>query len=252
MRDPYYVLGVSSQSSDDEIKKAYRKLSRMYHPDTNINNPNKDLAEEKFKEVQLAYEQIMEEREKGQSAGSQRSSYSNPYGQQSYSSGSTYSDPNRSNNSSYSYRSYNYRSSSFNGKLNLRPDDSPEVKGAIAFFNKGMYNDAMRVLNGVINYARDARWYYVRANVNRAMGNIVRAREDALTAVGLDEMDMEYAEFYKKMTEEDVSYRYRSHGYGRRTVCNPKCCSTITCVEICVLGECLCTFSRYFDCYEYC
>ena len=55
MRDPYQVLGVSQDASEEEIKKAYRKLSRMYHPDANINNPNKAQAEEKFKEIQQAY-----------------------------------------------------------------------------------------------------------------------------------------------------------------------------------------------------
>ncbi len=64
MFDPYSVLGISRDASDDEIKKAYRKLSRKYHPDANINNPNKEQAEEKFKEVQQAYEQIMKERER--------------------------------------------------------------------------------------------------------------------------------------------------------------------------------------------
>ena len=48
-------------ATDEEIKKAYRKLSRKYHPDANINNPNKDQAEEKFKEVQEAYDIIMRE-----------------------------------------------------------------------------------------------------------------------------------------------------------------------------------------------
>ena len=70
MLDPYSVLGVSRNATDEEIKKAYRKLSRKYHPDANINNPNKDQAEEKFKEVQQAYEQIMREREYGSSGGS--------------------------------------------------------------------------------------------------------------------------------------------------------------------------------------
>ena len=51
MRDPYQVLGVSRGASDDEIKKAYRTLSRKYHPDANVNNPNKEAAEERFKEV---------------------------------------------------------------------------------------------------------------------------------------------------------------------------------------------------------
>ena len=67
MTDPYSVLEVSRDASDDEIKKAYRNLSRKYHPDANINNPNKDQAEAKFKEVQQAYQQIMKEREYGSS-----------------------------------------------------------------------------------------------------------------------------------------------------------------------------------------
>ena len=69
MFDPYSVLGVSRDASDEEIKKAYRRLSRKYHPDANINNPNKEQAEEKFKEVQQAYEQIMKEKEYGSSYG---------------------------------------------------------------------------------------------------------------------------------------------------------------------------------------
>lgn len=67
--DPYSVLGVSRDASEEEIKKAYKTLSRKYHPDANINNPNKDQAEEKFKEIQAAYQQIMKERTEGQSYG---------------------------------------------------------------------------------------------------------------------------------------------------------------------------------------
>ena len=78
MTDPYSVLGVSRDASDDEIKKAYRNLSRKYHPDANINNPNKDQAEAKFKEVQQAYQQIMKEREYGSSGNY------GPYSQNEY------------------------------------------------------------------------------------------------------------------------------------------------------------------------
>ena len=63
MTDPYQVLGVSRGASDEEIKKAYRALSRKYHPDANVNNPNRDEAEEHFKEVQQAYDQIMKEKQ---------------------------------------------------------------------------------------------------------------------------------------------------------------------------------------------
>ena len=59
MIDPYSILGISRDASDEEVKKAYRKLSRKYHPDANIDNPNKEQAEEKFKQVQQAYEKIM-------------------------------------------------------------------------------------------------------------------------------------------------------------------------------------------------
>ena len=85
MSDPYSILGVDRNATDEDVKKAYRKLSRQYHPDANINNPKKDEAEAKFKEVQQAYQQIMDEREKeynsgyGSSDGSGYGSYG-PFG----------------------------------------------------------------------------------------------------------------------------------------------------------------------------
>ena len=61
--DPYKVLGVSPSATDEEVKKAYRNLSKKYHPDANVNNPNQDEYEEKFKEVQAAYTAIMDQRQ---------------------------------------------------------------------------------------------------------------------------------------------------------------------------------------------
>lgn len=58
--DPYKVLGVSYDATEDEIKKAYRALSRKYHPDANVGKPNQKELEEKFKEVQQAYSMIMD------------------------------------------------------------------------------------------------------------------------------------------------------------------------------------------------
>lgn len=69
MYDPYKVLEVDPSATDEEVKKAYRRLSRKYHPDNNENNPNKAQAEEMFKRVQQAYEQVMKDRELGVRGG---------------------------------------------------------------------------------------------------------------------------------------------------------------------------------------
>ena len=69
MKDPYSVLGVSTDASDDEIKKAYRELARKYHPDNYQDNPLADLAEEKMKAINEAYESIQKMREGGQRGG---------------------------------------------------------------------------------------------------------------------------------------------------------------------------------------
>lgn len=78
MKDPYEVLGVPHGASEEEIKKAYRDLARKYHPDNYTNNPLADLAQEKMKEINEAYDTLT----KGGSSGSSSSSYdsSSSYG----------------------------------------------------------------------------------------------------------------------------------------------------------------------------
>ncbi len=62
MNDPYKVLGISREATDEEIKKAYRELARKYHPDNYVNNPLAELVEEKMKEINEAYDRIQKER----------------------------------------------------------------------------------------------------------------------------------------------------------------------------------------------
>ena len=69
MNDPYKILGVPEDASDEEIKKAYRELARKYHPDNYHDNPLEDLAQEKMKEINAAYEQITKERASGRRPG---------------------------------------------------------------------------------------------------------------------------------------------------------------------------------------
>ncbi len=78
MRDPYEVLGVSKDATDEEVKNAYRQLARKYHPDNYVDNPLSDLAGEKMKEINEAYDEIINSRKTGSSKSSGGSSSSSP------------------------------------------------------------------------------------------------------------------------------------------------------------------------------
>ena len=129
MGNPYNVLGVPAGASDDEIKKAYRTMSRKYHPDANINNPNKDQAEEKFKEVQLAYDQIMKERQQGYSYGGSNAGGATGYG-------------------SYSYGGFG--STGRNGAYGGNNTDSVEMQAAANYISSRHYMEATVMQDGTI------------------------------------------------------------------------------------------------------
>ena len=145
MTDPYQVLGVSRGASDEEIKKAYRALSRKYHPDANVNNPNRDEAEEHFKEVQQAYDQIMKEKQQGGGYG-----YGGGYS---------------SNSGGYSYA----------GSHGFGQNESPKMQAAANYIASRHYVEALNVLNGIPFGERRARWYYFSAIANQGMGNNINA-----------------------------------------------------------------------------
>ncbi len=77
MSDPYKVLGISPDCSDEEVKKAYHELARKYHPDNYAGNPLADLVSEKMKEINEAYEQVQKERAGGSRPSSRASAEEN-------------------------------------------------------------------------------------------------------------------------------------------------------------------------------
>lgn len=108
--NPYDILGVSPSATDEEIKKAYRTMSRKYHPDANVGKPGEKAAEEKFKQIQQAYTQIMKEREQG-------------------------------------YRSYGYQQA---GSGTAGGDsDTVEMQAAANFINTRRFQEALNVLSGI-------------------------------------------------------------------------------------------------------
>ena len=79
MRDPYQVLGVPSTATDEEVKKAYRDLARKYHPDNYHDNPLADLAQERMKEINEAYETVQSQRKAARSGGGYTGGYQTGY-----------------------------------------------------------------------------------------------------------------------------------------------------------------------------
>ena len=190
MTDPYQILGVSRDASDDEIKKAYRTLSRKYHPDANINNPNKDQAEAKFKEVQQAYQQIMKEREYGSSGSYGTGGYGTFGGYGSYGSGQS-GDPFGG------FGGFGGFWGDFGGGYRQQAgpeatdnEDVLHLRAAANFIGSGHYQEALNVLNDMKD--RSAQWYYYSAMANSGLGNNVAALEHAKTAYQMNPNNMQY------------------------------------------------------------
>lgn len=231
MRNPYEVLGVSQNASDEEIKKAYRQLSRKYHPDANVNNPNKEAAEERFKEVQQAYDQIMKERQQGTAGGP----YGSAYG--GYGSGNGYGSSYGSNTSSeYGGSSYGYGYGGNSGggyyqnQGNYQRNDNPEMQAVVHFINVGHYQDALNLLERMGVSERNARWYYYSAVANAGVGNNVTAKEQARRALEMEPSNMEYRRFLSQLEFSGQWYTRQGEEFGGGAYINPASCCTTLCL----------------------
>lgn len=198
--DPYKILEVSPSATNDEIKKAYRELSRKYHPDSYVDNPLAGLAEEKFKEVQEAYDQIMREREGGyNNTGSGAYNTGGNYGQSSYS-GSSQED------NAYMTSVYNYLSAK-------------------------RYREALNVLSGISD--RTARWYYYSAVANAGIGNNLMASQHARQAVNMEPNNIEYNNFLNQFRWQDQRYQNTRNtmggGYNMSNFCCDLWCADTLC-----------------------
>lgn len=198
MINPYQVLGVSPNASDDEIKKAYRNLSRKYHPDANINNPNKAQAEEKFKEVQQAYDQIMKEKQSGGYGG-----YAG-YG----SAGSTYGGAGFGGSGSAGGYRYSYGS-------NRSTTGSPRMQAAANYISNRHYAEALNVLKDIPFAERNARWYYYSSMANQGVGNNIAAVEHAKRAVEMEPSNFEYRQYLQHLENGGTWYTNMGNAYER-------------------------------------
>ncbi len=213
MNDPYSVLGVAPSASDDEVKKAYRELARKYHPDNYHDNPLADLASEKMKEINEAYDSITRARESGGSAG--------------YSSGSAYQRQSYSGSYQQNY-SGNYQQS-YSG--NYQQNAGASYAQIRSMINANDLARAEAMLNTIANH--DAEWYYLMGSVYWRRGWMDQAGQYFRTAATMAPGNIEYRNAVQYMNQGGQAYRSAGAPAGLST--NDACtiCNTLICADCC-------------------
>lgn len=195
MRNPYEVLGISPDATNEEVKKAYRELAKKYHPDNYVNDPNAGAAEEKMKEINEAYDTILRER------ASKRTDSSRSFGSQ-----------------------YGYSSSSQTNEFYLR------IRQLIT---NGNYAEAEDLLNSVDSNERNAEWYFLKGCIYISKGSYFDAMKNIDRACQMDPGNQEYILMRDRLRSQANSYG-ESYGRRYDDGCGQICriCSCMLCTDM--------------------
>ena len=203
MKNPYEILGVSENASDEEIKKAYRKLAKQYHPDNYTDNPLKDLADDKMKEVNEAYDTIQKLRSSGNSGNFNSN------------------NGNNGNNGSYSGESVYMR-----------------IRRLIS---SGRIGEAETMLNGISD--RNAEWHFLMSLVLYRKGWLQDARNEINIACQMDPYNQEYRSFQQRMSGGAYSSPYSGMNTNNAGGCSGcDVCQALLCADCCcecMGGDCI-------------
>ncbi len=192
--DPYKVLGLAPDASDEDVKRAYRRLAKKYHPDL---NPGDQEAARKMQEVNAAYDQIKNPEKYRQQPGQDRQ---NPYG--------GYYDP-------------------FGGYRQQRSQQDQYQQAAYQYIRFGRYQEALNALGS--SSQRDARWYYLSALANDGLGNQVTALEHIRRAVSMEPDNMEYLSALNQIEHGGAAYRRQAGNFRGFTMGGDPCTNLCLC-----------------------
>ena len=204
MNDPYKVLGVSPDASDDEIKKAYRQLARKYHPDKYRDSDLADLASEKMKEVNAAYEEIKKMRESG--------------GRSNTNTGAGYGARGR-----YSYAG------------NESASGDPKYNEIRRMINSGNIGRAEQMLYGIEEHQRNAEWNFLMGCIMARRSNFVDAQRYFDIACSMDPYNNEY-----RAAQSELRNRANGYGGGYRTTRTSGGCSACDICSGLMCADCCC------------
>lgn len=194
MKDPYKVLGVDPSATDEEIKDAYRALVKKYHPDRFADSDLAELANEKMKDINAAYDEI----QKMRSGGSNHN-----------------------------------RNSSYDGGFNPGSSSNSEFYTRVRqFINMGSIFEAEQMLISTPQQTRNAEWHYLYACVMVKKGHYADAQRYFDMACNMDPNNFEYKNArnqFRIRAEHNGTYRtYQSNG-----CCDMDCCTSLVCADCC-------------------
>lgn len=221
--DPYKVLGLEPEASDEEVKQAYRRLAKKYHPDL---NPGDAEAARKMQEVNEAYDRIKNpekytgptyQSQSGQTGGNP---YGNPFG-----------------------GGYNpFGGGWYYETRQAKPEEDDYQRSAAQYIRYGRYREAVNVLNN--SAVRNARWYYLSALANQGLGNQVTALEHIRRAVSMEPDNQEYLQALNAIEHGDAAYRQSAGNFRGFTLGGSPCASLC----LCYLAQIFCCRGNFFCC----
>ena len=270
-KDPFSVLGVSSSASEDEIKAAYRKLAKKYHPDL---NPGDKTAEAKMREVNEAYTQALQYKKNGgftsssgnpfSASGSPFGSSGNPFGSSGYSGGNPFGSSGRggysygSGGNPFSGRGFDEEDGSPFGDFGFDPFSAffggarqqqtgfrqrayanPDLETASQYVLSRRFNEAINLLNRVPTH--DADWHALYARAHLGLGNRVSALDHARAAARMSPGDEEYQTLLQTVQAGRETYRRTQNAWDfRSALCGNPCltCFAANMFLNCCLGGC--------------
>lgn len=246
VKDPYQVLGVSKDATQDEIKKAYRKKAKLYHPDLHPDDPK---ASEKMNEINEAYDMLTHpEKYAAKRAQEQQRQY---YGGSWQYGGGAYSGQGRGYGGGQQYGGgyqgsggwyggfgfddifgFGYEDVSLNPKY--EPGDSQQIRQVIDAINSGGYTQAMSILIYIPSTGRNARWYYLSSLANYGLKNTVQAIDQMQRAVQMEPNNRLYQSILQRYRRGAQTYETNGRGFNMEVVNINKLCLG------CLAAQCLC------------